>query len=138
MAVRVLVCGGRDYGNEPKGILDAEMRTPAYQRAGIERRALWRTLDTLHVDRGVSAIIHGGARGADHWGGFWARRMLIEEIAEPADWKTHGKRAGLIRNALMLERHSPGLVVACPGGRGTADMVARARDAGLEIVEVVP
>jgi UDP-N-acetylmuramoylalanine-D-glutamate ligase len=36
----------------------------------------------------------------------------------------------------MLAEGKPDLVVAAPGGRGTADMVRRARDAGIEVVEV--
>jgi UDP-N-acetylmuramoylalanine-D-glutamate ligase len=35
----------------------------------------------------------------------------------------------------MLEREKPDLVVAFPGGRGTADMVAKARAAGVEVLE---
>jgi len=32
--------------------------------------------------------------------------------------------------------HSPDLVLAFPGGRGTADMVSRARKAGVRVVEI--
>jgi hypothetical protein len=35
----------------------------------------------------------------------------------------------------MLE-YGPDLVVAFPGGRGTADMVRRAKAAGCEVLEV--
>jgi len=35
----------------------------------------------------------------------------------------------------MLE-HNPQLVVAFPGGRGTADMVRRSREAGVDVAEI--
>jgi hypothetical protein len=35
-------------------------------------------------------------------------------------------------------RHRPELVIAFLGGRGTADMMRRAREAGIEVVEVGP
>jgi hypothetical protein len=36
----------------------------------------------------------------------------------------------------MLDDGKPELVVAFPGGRGTADMMRRAREAGVEVIEV--
>ena len=36
----------------------------------------------------------------------------------------------------MLDEGRPDFVVAFPGGRGTADMCRRAREAGLEVVEI--
>jgi hypothetical protein len=36
----------------------------------------------------------------------------------------------------MLDEHKPNLVVAFGGGRGTADMMRRARGAGVEDFEV--
>jgi hypothetical protein len=48
-----------------------------------------------------------------------------------------GKAAGSIRNQRMLdaEKHID-VVVAFPGGRGTADMVRRARAAGIHVLEI--
>lgn len=95
------------------------------------------TLDTLNVDHGISAIIHGAcSSGADDFAGNWARRRLIEETRFPADWKSHGKPAGPIRNQQMIDEGKPDLVVAFPGGRGTADMVAKANRAGVEVIEI--
>jgi hypothetical protein len=55
-----------------------------------------------------------------------------------AEWNRHGNKAGPIRNATMLAMKPPvKLVVAFPGGSGTADMVAKAKAAGLEVMEVV-
>ena len=53
-----------------------------------------------------------------------------------ADWKKYGKSAGCRRNALMLRDGCPDFVVAFPGGRGTADMVKKAKAAGVRVIEV--
>lgn len=110
--MKVLVCGGRDFTNE----------------AFICGR-----LDRLHAETPITALMQGGARGADTIAGQWARSKAgIQRFVCRADWETHGKRAGPIRNARMLE-WKPDLVVAFPGGRGTADMVRQAQAAGVPV-----
>ena len=56
----------------------------------------------------------------------------------PADWKANAKAAGPIRNAEMLADFKPDTVIAFPGGRGTADMVRKAKAAGVRVIEVTP
>jgi hypothetical protein len=36
----------------------------------------------------------------------------------------------------MLDEGKPDLVIAFPGGRGATDMVRRAREAGVETIEI--
>lgn len=112
--MRVLVCGGRDYDNE---------------------LAMDNALDALFLPRG-STIIHGGASGADTLAHSWAgiNGCLVEIYW--AQWNVHGKAAGPIRNQRMIDEGRPDLVVAFPGGRGTTDMVRRARVAGIEVREI--
>ena len=54
----------------------------------------------------------------------------------PAPWKRFGPSAGGIRNQQMLDEGKPDLVVAFPGGKGTADMVRRAENAGVKVIKV--
>lgn len=115
--MRVLVCGGRDFS---------------------DTKLAYRTLDQMHRERPISVIIEGDARGADRIAGYWARRNRIDSLKFPAGWKAHGKGAGPMRNEQMLREGKPSLVVAFPGGRGTADMVRRAKAAGVEVIEVAP
>lgn len=112
--MRVLVCGGRDFSDHD---------------------LLKRTLDALHKAYPIDVVIEGHARGADRMAGYWARKNKITNLKFPADWDTHGKAAGFIRNQEMLAER-PDLVIAFAGGRGTADMVRRARAAGVKVVEV--
>ena len=86
--------------------------------------------------RGVTEVIHGGARGADYVMGEIAKAAGLPVSIYPADWRKHGKKAGPIRNQLMLDDGKPDCVLAYPGGRGTADMVRRAKVAGVRVVEV--
>ena len=112
---KVLVCGGRDY--------------PDFQK-------LQDIMDALHGHTPIGILIEGGARGADRMASSWARAAQVMTMTFPADWEKHGKAAGVIRNQLMLDEGKPDLVVAFPGGRGTAGMVRKARRAGVEIMEI--
>lgn len=108
---RVLVCGGRDYAN-------------------IER--VFYALDQYHKRHGpISLVITGAARGADTLAGAWALARRVDLDPYPADWRTHGKRAGPLRNQQMIDEGKPTVVIAFPGGAGTADMVRRAKAAGI-------
>jgi len=64
--------------------------------------------------------------------GEWASNNGIEVVVCPANWKQYGRREGPIRNREMLEL-APDLLVAFPGGRGTADMVTAAEQKGIPI-----
>lgn len=95
---------------------------------------LFRELNELHCSRRVTVIVSGCARGADTLGIEWAEANGIEVARFPADWHTHGRAAGPIRNQQMLDEGKLDLVVAFPGGRGTADMVRRAKAAGIDLI----
>ncbi len=104
-------------------------------RTFSDRELLFEALDRLHLTHGFTSVLHGGASGVDALAGEWAKERGIHVTACHADWKKHGRAAGPIRNQAMLEKQ-PKLVVAFPGGKGTADMVRRAREAGIEVVDV--
>ena len=110
--MRVLVCGGRDFS-------DTAM--------------VFAALDRIHAKRGISCIIDGAARGADQLGSNWATKHGIANIRCPADWNRYGKSAGFMRNRTMLVSERPDLVVAFPGGRGTAHMVQLATKSGFTV-----
>ena len=110
--MRVLCCGGREF---------------------IDRELLTATLNRLHQERRFSLLIAGGARGADMMAEEWAKTAGLPCTVYQADWKGLGRKAGPIRNQRMLDEGLPDLVVAFSGGKGTVDMVCRAREAGIEV-----
>ena len=88
----------------------------------------------------VHLLLHGGARGADAAIGRAAQQLGWSSAVMPAQWQLHGRAAGPIRNRELLQQAiakavahtSPGslasvLVVAFPGGPGTASLVREAR-----------
>lgn len=84
-----------------------------------------KTLDPLRGE--MTLLIHGDARGADRLAARWAVQNGVPVKAFPANWRAHGLAAGPMRNEQMLVEGMPQLVIAFPGGRGTADMVRRVR-----------
>ena len=113
--MRVLVCGGRDFGDGAR--LCAE-------------------LAVLHAQTPFTCLIHGAAKGADEMAGAWASSRNIQVAVFQADWETYRRAAGPIRNKQMLDEGKPDLVVAFPGGRGTANMVKQALAAGVTVRQV--
>lgn len=112
--MKVIVCGGRQFDDFRKISL---------------------VLDTQHEETPFSVLIHGDALGADRTAAKWARARRVPTQAFPANWERDGIKAGPIRNSQMLAQR-PDLVIAFPGGKGTADMVRKAKAAGVAVTEI--
>lgn len=110
--MRVLVCGGRNFD---------------------QWRTIARTLDALAPK--PSVLIQGGASGADRLAAKWADTRNVPVVTYPPNW-SRGKRGGPERNAFMLRDSRAEVVIAFPGGRGTADMIEQARAAGVDVHEI--
>lgn len=110
----VLVCGSRNWMD-----------------AGIVRDRL------SELPREELVILHGSARGADNIAHWWAVDHRVQVRPFPAQWETHGKRAGFIRNIEMLDE-DPDLVIAFWDGtsRGTLHTINSAQARGIP-VEVI-
>jgi hypothetical protein len=92
------------------------------------------TLTEMHKNEPFECVIEGGALGADRLAREWAEGMAIRVETFDADWMAHGPAAGPMRNRRMLEEGRPDMLVAFPGGAGTADMVRQARRARVATV----
>lgn len=111
----VLVCGGRSFN---------------------DYRAVSTMLGSLCIR--PTHIVTGGCSGADKLAQKWALVHNIPCSVYSADWDMYGKSAGPRRNQAMLDDCHPELVVAFPGGRGTADMVRRAKKEDVPVAEWKP
>jgi hypothetical protein len=116
--VKVLVCGSR-YFEDWFTVIDV--------------------LDVVDEQIGeITHIISGGAKGADYLGKRYATVKEIPFTEYPADWETHGRAAGPIRNKQMLVEGKPDVVVAFDdSGAGTRDMIRQSYKVdGLEVLVV--
>lgn len=127
----VLVCGGRYYK---------------------DKTCLFIELFSFHYNTScITLLINGGATGADTLSTMWAFQNKIPFREFAAKWTDleapgavirngrfgyYNTRAGFDRNQEMIDVGKPEFVIAFPGGNGTADMVKRARKAGLTPLEI--
>ncbi|AWH15522.1 hypothetical protein [Pseudomonas phage 98PfluR60PP] len=78
-------------------------------------------------------IVQGEARGADKSAKLAAQRLKLNCESYPADWDTHGKAAGPIRNRQMAEI-ADGLLAFWDGeSKGTANMIQVMRTHGKNV-----
>lgn len=110
-AMKLIIAGGRDY----KMTMADHMQL----------------LDVLAL--GIDEVVSGGAPGADAEGESWADFYRIPIKRFPADWETHGRAAGPIRNRQMAEYADA--VALFPGGRGTESMRREAQRTGIKIFD---
>jgi hypothetical protein len=120
--MRVLVCGGRTFGYDRSGHIteDADHLFDALQ-------------ELLELYGTSLSVIHGGARGADALAGMWADYTGVPCTVFPADWNRYGLAAGSKRNTQMLDEGRPDIVLACPGGPGTRNMIKQATNRKIPV-----
>src|SRR6266576_4571499 len=146
--MRILVCGGRNFGRvvRTKPTIAAESpevqeRLEEYKYIQVELGNIVTRLSTNYDpnDNWLPTdivLIEGGATGVDSAAADFATINFCKLEVFPADWKKHGRSAGYIRNKQMLFEGKPDLVVAFPGGKGTAMMVDLANIAGIKVVDM--
>lgn len=111
--MRFLICGGRDFD---------------------DYAMLSYVLDQYDMKEG-DTVIHGDAHGADRMAGKYATERGVPVEAYPAAWHLHGKHAGPIRNRKMLDEGKPDIIIAFPGGKGTANMIEIGEKAGVPVID---
>lgn len=90
------------------------------KRVLVTGSRVWTNVALLHyaIDRHMrpgDVLIQGNAIGPDQWSKeYWSGRGPVEGY--DADWGTYGDRAGMIRNAQMLDT-GVDLVLAFPHGK---------------------
>ena len=106
--MKVIIAGGRDYHNYDT-LLEAikEAQFP------------------------IATVVSGGAKGVDALGERYASEMNLQLNVYEADWETHGRAAGPIRNRKMAE-NAEALIALWDGqSRGTKNMIETAQKKGL-------
>ena len=114
---RIIVCGGRDY---------------------VDRARVWEVLDGLLAEFGRFVLVHNYLDNADALARGWADKRKISADAFCCDWQRACRLAAAAsRNRQMLDAGAD-LVVAFPGGRGTADMAALLKEADIDCELIEP
>jgi hypothetical protein len=118
----VLVCGGRDFK---------------------ARRLLHQSLDLVLVDKPITLLVQGAARGADWLAHEWALSRGVRSTGKRyqitnAMWVSQGRKAGYLRNKRMRDEELPDLVIAFEGGPGTQMMIDLAKEKGIPTLKVLP
>lgn len=112
--LHVIIAGGRDFDNYGYLVSCCDRIINSYHYASIN-------------------IVSGHAPGTDLLGEKYATDSNLELIVYPADWRTHGKSAGHIRNEIMAEDAHVLIAFWDGKSKGTHDMIKKALKRGLEI-----
>ena len=107
----VIVTGGRDYSDKAK---------------------VYSILELFDI----GLLIQGGASGADALAVNYGHKNGIHINTVHANWTKYGRAAGPKRNIEMLEKYPNAVVVAFPGGNGTANCKAEAIKRGMIVLQV--
>lgn len=112
--MKVIIAGGRDKYLDP-----IEIQEVVHQSGFI-----------------VSEVVCGGASGIDASGARYAKVMGIPCRVFDADWDTHGRAAGPIRNSYMA-KYADALILIWDGSsKGSADMLKKAKSKELQVYEI--
>lgn len=112
--MRVLVTGSRDWP-DPETVFEA-----------------LDIVDAARLGGEPATLVHGGATGADRIADGWARAHGWTVEVHPADWATHKKAAGYVRNAQMVQAGADICLAFIKDESRGATMTARlAREAGI-------
>lgn len=124
---RVIIAGGRDFG-------ETDPKAPRYSKYHMD----W-SLCELACERVLAVddeIVGGRAKGADTMGEAYAAKYWHPFTPFPADWKTHGRSAGFIRNKQMAD-YADALIAFWDGkSRGTKHMIDTALSSGLSPIVI--
>ena len=93
--------------------------------------------ETLDQYLPVDLLISGGAVGADFLAHKWASSREVPVMIYKADWRANGKRAGIIRNAAMVEAADRVIAFWDGTSRGTEHTINMAKKAHKPLL-VVP
>jgi hypothetical protein len=104
-------------------------------RSWADKDVLWDALDQQREQYGLIVVVHGGCpTGADWLAWKWCHARGVACEVHTADWTTHGKAAGPLRNQRMVDLGAD-VCLAFPFGesKGTRHCMKAAKKAGIPI-----
>lgn len=92
-----------------------------------ERHMITTFVDRLPAD---TIVVSGGARGVDQWAIEAAHQRGLQTHVFMPDWKQHGKSAGFLRNAQIVNACELLVAFQVDDSKGTQHTITLARNAG--------
>lgn len=84
----------------------------------------------------ITEVVSGKEKsGVDALGERYAEDNFLAVDAKPADWDTHGKAAGMIRNREMAKTADSGIVICVNSSPGSMNMIAELKKLGKPVKE---
>jgi hypothetical protein len=95
-------------------------------------------LEEFRKDHPHISLVSGGAAGADRLAERYAKAHRLPMTVLKPDWKTHGKKAGLLRNTDIVKSASHVFAFWDGKSPGTKDSIQKAQELGkiLYLVKV--
>ena len=86
----------------------------------------------------IDSVVSGGARGADSLAEKWAKENNISVTIFKPDWKSLGKKAGILRNTDIVNESTHLIAYPMKDSIGTWDSVRKATKKGIlcEVIKV--
>ena len=97
--------------------------------------AVWTTLDRAREKYGDMVLLHGGGPGYEKIAASWADARGVNQVVCRPDWNAHGKAAPFRRNDELLNLLPKG-VIAFPGSGITGNLVDKARQLGIPVMNI--
>ncbi len=127
--MRVVVFGGRDFGNLGNKKKSTEENLLEYQ---------WIMKCLTDFAKTVKSPLHiitGMATGVDLVAYEFALNNKLTWSEYPANWNRYGRGAGFKRNKQMIVEGKPDIGLAFPGGPGTRNMKEQLRSYRIKFLE---
>lgn len=106
------------------------MRVAVVGSRGFDDQVLF---DSTMSNFAPSAVISGGAKGADSMAAEYAKKNGIELVEFLPDWKQHGRAAGPIRNKTIIEAADACIAFWDGKSRGTLNSINLAKKKGIPV-----
>ena len=96
---------------------------------------VWTTLDRTRAKHDDMVLLHGGGPGIEKVAASWAEARGVNQVICRPDWNAHGKAAPFRRNDELLNLLPTG-VIAFPGSGITGNLVDKARQLGIPVLNI--